>query len=63
MLDLCLTLESSFTDIENLTFLKNDKFVYLLGVCFCSNGYYLVICVKSIYLYIIFRFGRHKNIC
>lgn len=38
MLDLCVTLDPGFSDLENLTFLKNDEFVYLLGMCFCSNG-------------------------
>ncbi|KAI1700664.1 peptidase family c54 domain-containing protein [Ditylenchus destructor] len=38
MLDLCLTLDPGFADLENLSFLESSgEFVYLLGVCFCSN--------------------------
>uniref|UniRef100_A0A915CSF9 Cysteine protease n=1 Tax=Ditylenchus dipsaci TaxID=166011 RepID=A0A915CSF9_9BILA len=38
MLDLCLTLDPAFCDMENLSFMESSgEFVYLLGMCFCSN--------------------------
>jgi len=41
MLDLCLTLEPSFADLENLSFFDSigEEFVYLLGTCYCAKDH------------------------